>query len=59
MKVWYKVAEGRNRVGFITDIYDEYYKIQDEEDGGYYIVHRNDISPANNKTKTIENYIEL
>lgn len=36
----------RNRVGFITDIYDEYVEIQEENTNEFYIVIFNDLIEA-------------
>jgi hypothetical protein len=39
MKFWYPKGERRNRVGILTDFYDEYVELIDRETGEFTIIH--------------------
>lgn len=39
MKFWYPIHSHKNRVGILTDFYDEYVELIDEDTGEFVIIH--------------------
>jgi hypothetical protein len=51
MRAWYPIHSHKNRVGVITDQYDNYLELVDEETGEYVIVLTSRIIPIDFELK--------